>query len=220
MKSHITFEDLYEYRMKRIDGFLRKKIEEHIKICEKCREELEELGKFLALLSKWEVPEYPSELDQMILNSIKIPERKTFRELIGKLFRPFYLKLPLTVLASVLLIFLAIFTYRNAFLLKEEKIPREFRISTHISEVKNPILIEVENREEAFSRIIQKIQSHGGRLVRRESIESGIKVVFFIEKESEEKLLKDISFLGRMQIEKEGYRDGEGNIVLIIRGEK
>ncbi|MEM2538481.1 MAG: hypothetical protein QXE38_04155 [Candidatus Methanomethylicia archaeon] len=74
----------------------------------------------------------------------------------------------------------------------------------------------MENVDEAFNRIVQKIESSDGKLIRRRKINSGIEITFSVKRELEEKLLKDISLLGKMRIKKEGFRDKEGNIVLII----
>jgi hypothetical protein len=44
-----------------------------------------------------------------------------------------------------------------------------------------------------------------------------MEVTLKVEKEKEEGFFKDLSQLGKVQKVKEGFRDGDGNIVLILK---
>jgi hypothetical protein len=48
-------------------------------------------------------------------------------------------------------------------------------------------------------------------------IEQGIKMVFSLEKKEEISLFKEFNKLGRTKIEKEGYRNKKGNIVVLLK---
>jgi len=87
----------------------------------------------------------------------------------------------------------------------------------HLKEVKNPIILETGDIDNTFEKVRRLIQTHNGKMIEAIWIEQGIKMVFSLEKEEEIQLFKEFDKLGRTKIEKEGYRDKKGNIVVLLK---
>jgi len=85
-------------------------------------------------------------------------------------------------------------------------------------EVKNPIVIESEDIDNAFGQVRRLIKTHNGNMQEAIWSERGIKLIFNLRREEEASLFYEFSKLGKTKIEKEGYRDKEGNIVLLLKG--
>jgi hypothetical protein len=95
-----------------LSGSEREAVEEHIASCPSCREELDELMhavKLVRSLDRIVPPPWFSE--QVMINIRKEEEKK--KGIISRLFRPFYIKLPIEVFATVVIAVLAIYIYRS-----------------------------------------------------------------------------------------------------------
>jgi len=87
----------------------------------------------------------------------------------------------------------------------------------HLKEVKNPIILETGDIDNTFEKVRRLIQAHNGKMIEAIWIEQGIKMVFSLEKKEEISLFKEFNKLGRTKIEKEGYRNKKGNIVVLLK---
>ena len=86
-----------------------------------------------------------------------------------------------------------------------------------LKEVKNPIIIETGDIESTFEQVRRLIKAHNGNMQEAIWIEKGIKLIFNLRREEETSLFNEINKLGRTKIEKEGYRDKKGNIVIFLK---
>lgn len=233
-------ENLYDYQMKWLDKTTFREVEKHLKGCRNCRSEFEELQKILSLLDQWKSPELSKDFKDRLMERIESQPRPSFEGIIDKLFRPIYLKLPLKGLAVALGIFLVLTVYHGVFTPEIEKIPKELKLSIPLPEVKNPIVVETEDVGTAFTRLVEMIETHNGKLIGQRKVDQYIEVAFKIEPgeqrtrgpsyppeeramppsyplEEEKILFKELNKLGMVHIEEEGYRDQAGNIVVILK---
>jgi hypothetical protein len=214
-------EHLYDFLTNRLDKEGYQKINEHLTACKGCQESLEELRGTLSLLNVWKAPEVPAGFKARVMEAIEEKEAKKhvtlFDWILGKVLRPYYIKFPLGAVAVAAMILLALTIYRgfmNEFE-KPDKIPRDFKITQKIEEAKNPIIVEVEDIDKAYPRFLDIIQSHQGKLIRRKMVEAGMELTFKVDKEKE--VIGDLDQLGKVKREQEGYKNGEGNIVVYLK---
>ncbi len=217
MKKHCSLWELYDYHKNEVDESERQKIEAHLNQCSECNNELEEIKKIITIFSAWSVPEFPSEIDNKVGEALQKHRISKFSTFIQRLFYPFYIKIPLlaTVLAG--LVFVSVIAYKSSFISEGERISKEFPFIA-FSGAREPIIWEVENVEGAYLDLIRKVVSHGGKIIRKKGKEI-IEVTLSIEKEKERDFLEDLRGIGRVKIGKR-YKDGEGNIVVIIKASK
>ena len=84
-------------------------------------------------------------------------------------------------------------------------------------EVKNPIIIETSDVDNSLDRFNRLIQDHKGKLLQNIPTDKEIRVTFSIEKNEEQPFFNQLSELGSVRIPKEGYKDRQGNIVVIFK---
>lgn len=239
MECNETRENLFDYYMKRLDKATLREVEKHMEGCKDCLSELKELQKTLSLLDQWKPPELPKDFKDRVMSRIESQPRLSFQPIIDKLFRPLYIKLPLEGLAVAIVIFLVL-TVRGVFTPEIEKIPKGLTLSTPLPEVKNPIVIETEDVDTAFARLVEIIETHNGKLIGQRKVDQGVEIAFKIEPreektrrpsymheekampptyptEQEKILFKDLNKLGMVHIEEEGYKDQAGNIVILLK---
>lgn len=209
-------EFLYDYATMGLEQGDRKEVEDHLKECEKCQSALNEMKETLGVLNEWKPPEVPKDFKGKVMAQVKREAGLATKPFIDRFFKPFYFKLPLEGLAVAAMIFLALTIYRG-FVPELERGERGFQITTKIIEAKSPIIIETENLEKSFSQLKDMIQTYQGSLVRRRPVEGGMEVTFKVGKEWEESILKELGQLGKVQKREVGFKDSDGNIVVILR---
>jgi hypothetical protein len=89
-----------------------------------------------------------------------------------------------------------------------------------LKEAKTPIILEAQNIDRAFERVRKVIQSHNGKLIDFFWMENEMGVIFTVKLREETQLLNELAELGRLKVEREGYRDKKGNIVLFLKEKK
>jgi hypothetical protein len=207
------------------------RVEKHIGSCLYCLNQLTEL-KELVYFQKQSTP-LPSHLLQKIKGLFPREERQR-KEFLNDFFSPFvqrisdFFTFPVrqwryaTVsLATALGVILIMIIYKGAtpekpFVIEKIPQPRGFTMLS-LREVKNPIIIESENIDNTFEQVRRLIRAHNGNMQEAIWIEKGIKLIFNLRREEETILFNEFNKLGRAKIEKEGYRDKKGNIVVLLK---
>jgi hypothetical protein len=205
--------------------------EEHIGSCLYCLNQLTEL-KELVYFQRQSAP-LPSHLLQRIKGLFPREERPR-KESLKDIFSPIiqricdFFTFPVrqwryaTVsMATALTVILIMIIYRGVTPEKPfdiEKItePRSFTMLS-LKKVKNPIVIESENIENTFEQLRRLIQARDGKMVEAVWLEKEIKLVLSLRKEEETSLFNELNKLGRTRMEKEGYRDRKGNVVVLLK---
>ena len=208
---------LYDYLTERLNPGERKNMEAHLETCELCRGNLAIMRETLPLLDYWTPPEVSEGFADRVLANISPQKEPLWERVKEKIFFPIHIKLPVHAFAAAAVIFLVVFAYRSAFTPEIDTIPRKLTIETRIISAKIPIIIETPDIDSAFSRLMELVQAHDGRIVRKKPVEVGMQVTLSVQGEKGEGLLYDLSQLGKVSVEKEEYKDSEGNIVIILR---
>ena len=206
-------------------------VEKHITSCFHCLNQLTEL-KELIYFQKHKAP-LPSHLLQNI-KSLFPKEKRRRKEFLKDIFSPIIQRIsdlftfPLrqwrytTVsLATALAVILIIIAYRGVTPEKPfemSKIPGEKTFTMlSLKEVRNPIILETGDIDNTFEQVRKLIQAHNGKMIEGTWLEKEIKLIFSLRKEEESSLFNELNKLGRIRIEKEGYRDRKGNIVVLLK---
>jgi len=218
-----------------IEGKLPKgekiKVEKHITSCLYCLDQLTELRE-LVYFQKHRAP-IPSHLLQKI-KSLYPKEKSAIRGFLKDIFYPSlqgiydYIIFPLrqwryaTVsIATAIVVILTLTIYKGLTPEKPldiKKIPEGKAFTMlKLTEAKNPIIIETGDIDNTFEKVRRIIQAHNGKLSQALWVEKGIKITFSLKKEEEISLFNDFNKLGRIKIEKEGYRDKDRNIVVLLK---
>lgn len=208
---------LYDFATARLDDEARESVEVHLKTCEICKGKLNTVQETLPILDYWTPPSLPIDFSVRVIEEIDTRAKPFWQKIIDKMFFPMHYKIPLEGLAVTALIFLAVIIYKGGPTPDIQTTPKGVTIETQIVRVKNPIIIETENTNSALTELLEVIKANEGSLVRREPVEEGVEVTFRIARDKEETLLEGVGQLGRVQMEKEGYKDAEGNILIILR---
>lgn len=217
MKCEEVKDLLYEFITGRLEHNNLTRVEGHIKDCKACRQDAKKMRHTLNLVNEVKPPPLSADFKEKVMQRIHdlpMPPKPLFQRIKERIQVP-YIKWPLEgMVAAAAIVLLTLAIYRG--LTPEVKtIPREIEITA--TEVKNPIVIETRDIDSSFTQLKGLIQLHNGRLIRSRTIEGGIEVIFRVEKGEEEGLFKDLSELGKVQKEEEGYKDVEGNIVLVLK---
>lgn len=208
---------LYDYVTQRLDEAELKAVEDHLKTCEICKVTLKMMEETIPLLDHWNPPRLSEGFTDRVLANIHAKEKSLWQKITDKLFFPIHIKLPLEALAVSALAFLVIVVYRGGPVPKVEKTPKGITIETQIVKAKRPITIETKNIDSTLTKLLELIKANNGYVVRRKPVEVGMEVTFRLESNKEESLFKGLTQLGKVRMEKEGYKDGDGNIVIILR---
>jgi hypothetical protein len=205
--------------------------EEHIGSCLYCLNQLTEL-KELIYFQRQNTP-LPFHLRQRINELFpkqEIPKKELWKDIFSPLIQtisdffafPFRQWRYATVsLATALAVILIMTIYKGATPEKPSEIEKILRkqvfTTLSLKEVKNPIIIETGDIENTFEQVRRLIQTHNGKMIEATWIEKGIMLIFNLGREEETSLFNELSKLGRVKIEKEGYRDKKGNIVVLLK---
>jgi hypothetical protein len=222
MQTEHIGEYLYEFVTQRMNEKDHRFWEAHIGQCVECQMEVAEMSKVLGLLNQVETP-LPSEAFKndlaRKLRTAPLPE-KPFTERIREWFQVPSLRWSLRGAAVAAVLLLSLIAIRD-FFPESEKIDKTPRGGITIGEVKpapNPIVIETKSVEESLQRLKEIIQSHQGSLVRRRPVADGLEVTFKVGNEEEQNLIRSLDQLGNVKREEQGFKDGEGNLVILLRG--
>ena len=209
---------LYEYQTGRLAPDAEKNVAEHLRDCEKCRRTHEDLIETLGALNEWKPPEVPAGFGKRVMGEIAKESKNVPVSLLDRFIKPSRFRLPIQGLAVAAMVLLALTIYRN-FVPEIDRMPRDFKVMTGLVEAKSPVIIETKDVGEAFDKLKELIQTHQGHLVRRKPVDSGMEVTFRVSQEKEEGFFKDINLLGKVKKEKEGYKEGDGNMVILLKKE-
>jgi hypothetical protein len=207
------------------------RVEKHISSCLYCLNQLTEL-KELVYFQKQSVP-LPSHLLQKI-KGLFPKEEKPQKDFLKDIFSPLiqrisdFLTFPVrqwryaTVSIATALVVIFIFIVYKGFSPEKPyeivKIPGGKAFTTlGLKEVKNPIILETGDIDSTFEQVRKLIQVHNGKMIEAKWFEKEITLVFNVRREKESSLFNELNNLGRIRIEKEGYRDRKGNIVVLLK---
>ena len=212
-------EALYDFLTHRLKEDDLRKINAHITVCKDCEKDLEELKGTLTLLDKWKLSELSPGFRADVLEALETRTNRKPASVIKRMIewiRNPQLRRPLQALTVAAMVLLAFTVYRGL----SPDVDRTIRdVPSPIKGVKaeNPIVVEVKDVNEAFDGLKKIIGFHQGSLVRRRSIEGMMEVTLKLEGELEEKLVGDLIQLGTVHKNKSGFKDGDGNIVVVLR---
>jgi len=218
-----------------IEGKLPKgeklRVENHISSCLYCLNQLTEL-KELIYFQKHKAP-LTSHLLQNIMGlfpKVEKPRKEFFKGIFPSFihrisdfftFPAQQWRYTAVSLATALAVILIIIVYRGVSPEKPfemSKIPGEKTFTMlSLKEVRNPIILETGDIDNTFEQVRKLIQAHNGKMIEATWLEKEIKLIFSLRKEEETSLFNELNKLGRTRMEKEGYRDRKGNVVVLLK---
>jgi hypothetical protein len=98
MKCAAVLELLSEYIDGTLDAKTRREVEKHIAACEHCKQELASLRTMVQELGALDPVKPPADFLEKIHD--RIEQRSGFKKILGKLFVPFHIKIPLELAAA------------------------------------------------------------------------------------------------------------------------
>jgi len=103
---------------------------------------------------------------------------------------------------------------------RSSKTDKEAQHPLAIHEAKAPIILETQNVEDTFESVKKIIQSHNGKLIDFSWKEGEIAIVFNLRAQEEGPLFSELGELGTLRVEREGFRDKKGDVVLFLKEKK
>jgi hypothetical protein len=172
------------------------------------------------LLDTWKAPELSPGFRASVLESIEERESRRPAAVIKRtlewILQPPRLKRPLQGLAVVAMILLAFTVYRGLSP-GPDRTMRDLPSPVKVIGAENPIVVEVKDVDESLDGLKKMIEIHHGSLVRRRPVEETLEVTFTLPGDREENLIGDLGQLGTVHTIKPGFKDGEGNIVVVLK---
>lgn len=223
MKIKHLGEDLYDYVTNRINDTKRHDLEKHIEICKYCQKEIGDLKQSLNLLDQIQPPPLSEEFKESVwerLRALPSPPKLTPKPLLFQRVKEWFQISPLRwgfEGVAVMVVLLLTFTIYKNFTTDQfylENIPKELQIE--LSEIKNPIIIETANVESSFEGLKEVIRVHNGKFLQVIQVDKGMKITISLEKGKEALLFDNLIKIGKLWMKKEGYKDGQGNIVILL----
>lgn len=208
---------LYDYATKRLENEEREVVESHLKTCEVCHAKLETMQATLPLLDHWTPESLPEGFADRVLEKLSVQKASLWQRMLDKLSFPFRYKLALQGLAVAIVICIAIIAYKGGFEPTGDRTPKEVVIDTGFVPAQNPIKIGTKNIDSTLDRLVELLKENDGSLVRRRPVPLGVEITLRFEPNKEEAFLRRLRDLGRLEMKKEGYKDGDGNIVIVLR---
>lgn len=218
MRQRHLEEKLYDYITGRMKENDRRLAERHLKECEECRQKAKELTETLKLLEQLQPTPLSEETKQKARQHLKrlpMPPKPLIQRIKEWMHAP-YSRLPLKGLAAAALAVLAVITITvyKGLAPQIDTAPRDIKIT--ITAAKNPIIIETDNVEASLTRLEGLFKLHNGRLIGKKDVDIGIEAAFSIDKSAEAELLQKLAQTENAQIEKEGFKDKDGNIIVLL----
>ena len=221
MKMKHLEEDLYDYVTNRMDEGRRQDAEKHVKICTECQKEIDELKKTINLLNQFQPPPLSEEFKESVKQKLRalqipLPPKSLFQRLKESFqIRPLIWVLEGVAVMAVIMLSVGIF-YKsyNPYKSHLETITKDLQIE--LAEVKNPIIIEAGDLDNTLESLKELIRIHEGKVLQVLQLDKGLKITFSLEKEQESVLFDNLKQLGNLWMKEEGYKDGQGNIVILL----
>ena len=92
----------------------KERVEEHLAVCSRCRQDVADLSKAVSLLHNLEEVEPPPFFEQRIMAAIREEENKQKQSVWRKLFFPLHIKIPLQALTTVFIAVFAFLVYQKS----------------------------------------------------------------------------------------------------------
>jgi hypothetical protein len=229
MNCRQVIERLYDLETGRLGADESERIRGHVKGCERCRRELDQIKEILALLDKAQAPDPSPGYQEKIrarLRQVQAnvpvsarPLHAGFKEWLEEFFSGCPPLAAASALVAVLVLGIGYIAYRTMLRPEHDTIRRGgIAVRGPALEAEKPLEIRVSNVERAFEELSGLVEAYGGRIVRRWPIEGGKQILLRVPESEEKSFIGDLSGLGEITRPKSGYKDGEGNIVVIMHG--
>jgi len=215
-------EQIYGWHQGTLSPEDRTVLERHLKDCRNCQGFAEDLKKTLVFLNAIPPPPLSRRFMETVLvksSSVHLPSRSVWERFREWLQIP-YLKWPLEGLAATALILIALFVYKDFNAARPSKVevaPRSFSMEFSKTKAGQPIILSTKNIDKTLGLLQDLIRDNQGQIIRIVSIDRDKKVVFSLERNKEAEFMSGLRSLGPVQTASEGFRDGEGNIVIILK---
>ncbi|MEW6600816.1 MAG: hypothetical protein AB1499_07585 [Nitrospirota bacterium] len=220
MKSEHLKDKLYDYLTKNMDEEAYRKAEDHLEECEECMKEVNELRDTIKLLDQFETPPLPEDFKKSVKKSLlELPlPAKPLSYRIKEFFQFRPVKWGFEGIAVAAVLFLAVVIYYKSF--PPEQFPDTKKISRDLdiklADVNSPILIETKDIDNSIDKLKEIIRAHDGRVSQIIFRDKGAKVTVSLNNTEETSFIKDIGQLGIIHGGDKGFRDSDGNIVVVI----
>jgi hypothetical protein len=222
MKCNEIKVQVYEWIKETISEKGRSAVEEHLRDCRSCQAYAEQVKHTLSLLNEIKPPPLSTDFRVEILKKaryIPLPSKPVWQR-ITEWFQIPYVKWPLEGVAVTAVILIALAIYKDVSLTKPSKIemtPRSFQLELPETPVKHPIILTVMDLKEAQSNFKELVEKFDGRLVQSQSQDKGVRVTVNLKRDKEKEFLSRLKKLGQVKVEPEGFRDNDGNIIVLLK---
>lgn len=218
--------DLFEYLSGNISLERAKEIEKHINTCQLCKKEYFGVKQIIHIFSEMKVPEVSDDFSLNVMKRIEEYNKKkelgcfNSHALSDKFFIFLFRRRLIGGAVSVLILFVlvAILYQQGLFSgLGKKPIPRGIDVRIPGEGADRPIIIWVEDIPDAFTKLVEFLKLYEGKVIKEYEISSGSIIVVRIAKQKEMLLIEELSKLGKVEMEKTGYRDKVGDIVILFK---
>lgn len=227
---------LYDRLTGRLNEADSQAVDTHVALCAGCRDKFERLGRTVASLDTWTVPDPSPDFHDRLLASVAahlqaIPPRAetpTKQVSAPKILRPRpgrrglasiprrqWLPFGGLAVAATLLGVVVLYQVFGP----GERQPEQMTRGLQLDLSSTPIIIETLDQDKTLADLVAIIRAHGGQLLRTQPVASGLELTVKIAQQDEQQLLRGLKSLGRVSVPKEGYRDVEGNLLVLLKKE-
>lgn len=209
-------------------------VEAHLQQCAHCQAASDEMQRTLAQLETWTVPapapDFQARLKTRVTAHLKAtpartetpaeqvsvpripgtrPERRGLASLLRRQWFPVVGLALAATLAGVVVVYQGFGP--------GERQPEQMTRGLQIDLAGTPIVIETQDPDKTLGDLVAIIHSQGGEILRKRPVESGLELTVTIAPQHEQTLLRQLTSVGKVSVPKQGYRDGEGNVLVLLK---
>lgn len=225
---------LYDRLTERLTATESQAVDAHLAHCPGCRATFEELKQTLAVLDTWTVPDPSPDFHNRLLAratdemEAAMPRQKPPTDPVAApasprprseptglaaILRRF--QLPIVGLAVAATMIGGVVLYQG-FGPDEQQAKQTMR-GLQLELSATPIVIKTLEPDKTLSDLRTIVQFRGGRVVREQPTASGIEVTLKIAQRDEPALLRELGKLGSVSVPTGGYKDSDGNLIVMVR---
>jgi hypothetical protein len=126
-------------------------------------------------------------------------------------------------LAATAVILIALVLYKDMSPTKPAKqdlTPRSFQVEIGEPTAKNPIIIFSSNKDKTLSALQEILKEYDGRIVQTLHGDKETQITLKLKKEKEAAFFARLKKLGQVDIKQDGFRDDQGNVVVVLKGKR
>lgn len=221
MDCNLFIDNIHLYVSRKGDMDLLREMDDHIKSCNSCKKHVEEVSWFFLSLEKESPALLSKDFTERVLKRTRAMhiQHESLLARLKELIMIYPHRWTVGGLVAVAAVLVITFTFYKGIISELPSNPSQNIKGSNITfyAVKNPILIDAEKSTDiALDDLKKLIRQRQGKILQVLMKDNSFRVTIGISAEREKIMLNDLSRIGKVTLTRKGYKDAQGNIVVIL----